>query len=469
VSARDGASGAQAPLAGSPATGDTVAGQTTPRPWAAFAHPDFTWLWLGGVTATVTMLLRTLISAQWLYDETGSAAQLGILSLIQFIQMPVVVYGGALADNFDRKKLMALTQLVAFLSLLPITLLAAADRLQPWHIFAVTGVSGVVNMLGNSARPAMVSRVVPRHLVGNAVATNTATWQVAGVIAPLAFALFYEAFGVTTAFAVSTAIAGASTVMPFLIRVSGEPQGGARRTTWKSITEGFSFVRTHRILPGLYLLDIGVTVVSFYRTLFPIFADQLYGMGAAAVGPLNAANSIGGVAGSFVVYGTNSFRRKGVLVLFFTLAYALLLFAFGFNRAGPEDPVYTWRLALFDFRFSSAFLLGLLIVFGLGMTDAVSMVMRQTIVQLTTPDKLLGRASSAHSFAAMGANNLGGVEVAFMSGAVGAGPTMVLGGAVSVVVVVLIAWGVKGIRKYRYDPANPYEAYEGGKPPPVSS
>jgi hypothetical protein len=99
------------------------------------------------------------------------------------------------------------------------------------------------------------------------------------------------------------------------------------------------------------------------------------------------------------------------------------------------------------------------------MTDAVSMVMRQTIVQLTTPDKLLGRASSAHSFAAMGANNLGGVEVAFMSAAIGAGPTMVIGGAVSVAVVLLIGWGVRGIRRYRYDPANPYEAYEGGKLP----
>ncbi|MBI4220242.1 MAG: MFS transporter [Chloroflexi bacterium] len=438
------------------------------RPWAPFAHRDFTWLWLGGVSATVTMLLRTLISAQWLYDETGSAAQLGIMSAIQFAQMPVVIYGGALADNFDRKKLMAMTQLVAFLALLAVTLLAAAGSLRPWHIFAVTGVSGIVNMLGNSARPAMVSRVVPRSLIGNAVATNTATWQVAGVIAPLAFAVFYEAFGVTTAFAVATGIAASSMVAPFLIRVSGEPDGGPRRTTWKSITEGYSFVRTHRILPGLYLLDIGVTVVSFYRTLFPIFADQLYGMGAAAVGPLNAANSIGGVAGSFIVYGTNRIARKGLLVLAFSLGYALLLFAFGFNRALPDDPVYSWRLVLFDFRFNTPFLLGLLIVFGLGMTDAVSMVMRQTIVQLTTPDKLLGRASSAHSFAAMGANNLGGVEVAFLSGAIGAGPTMVIGGAVSVAVVFLIGWGVRGIRRYRYDPARPYEAYEGGAPPVTS-
>src|SRR3990172_10630707 len=94
------------------------------KPWSAFAHRDFTWLWLGGVSGTVTMLFRTLVSSQWLYDETGSAAQLGILGLVQFAQMPVVIYGGALADIFDRKKLMAMTQIVAFALLLALTVLA---------------------------------------------------------------------------------------------------------------------------------------------------------------------------------------------------------------------------------------------------------------------------------------------------------------------------------------------------------
>ena len=107
---------AQDALPGAKPTSADAAVATPPpvqiKPWAAFAHRDFTWLWLGGVSATVTMLLRTLVSAQWLYDETGSAVQLGILSAIQFAQMPVVIYGGALAANFDRKKLMVMTQLI---------------------------------------------------------------------------------------------------------------------------------------------------------------------------------------------------------------------------------------------------------------------------------------------------------------------------------------------------------------------
>ena len=88
------------------------------------------------------------------------------------------------------------------------------------------------------------------------------------------------------------------------------------------------------------------------------------------------------------------------------------------------------------------------------------MVMRQTVVQLTTPDRLLGRASSAHSFAAMGANNVGQMEVAFMSAGVGAGPTMVIGGVVSIFVVGLIWKFVPGVSNYRYMPDAERDAAE---------
>ena len=77
-------------------------------PWAVFAHLDFFLLWSSGVTMSVSMILRTLVSAQWLYEATGSAAQLGLLGAVQLLQLPLSLYGGALADRVDRKKLMVL-------------------------------------------------------------------------------------------------------------------------------------------------------------------------------------------------------------------------------------------------------------------------------------------------------------------------------------------------------------------------
>ena len=384
----------------------------------------------------LAMTLRMLISAQWLYEETGSAAQLGFLGAVQLLQIPVALYGGTLADSVDRKKLMAATQGVSFGMLLALTLLAAAEQLAPWHIFAVTGVSGIVNFLGGSARPAMLPRVVPRHLLINAVTAQTVTSQLAMVTAPIVFWQLFEVFGVTTAFAVSTAVALASVVTPLLLNASGRPEGGSAGAPIKSLREGYAFVMGHQLLPGLFLLDIGVTVVSFYRTLFPVFADQLYGLGASGTGLLSTANSIGAILGSFVIFFTDRFAPKGVLVLVATLAYALLLFAFGIN---------------------TVFVLGLVIVGLLGATDGVGMTMRQAIAQLTTPDRLLGRVSSAHSFAAMGANNLGQIEVGVLSGAIGAGNTMLLGGVIAVAAVLAVWRFVPGIRSYRYRPDSPIE------------
>ena len=126
---------------------------------------------------------------------------------------------------------------------------------------------------------------------------------------------------------------------------------------------------------------------------------------------------------------TRDYRAKGMLVLWATLLYGVLLIAFGATTV-------LW--------------VGMIIVVTLGATDGVGMTSRQAIVQLTTPDNMRGRATAAHSLAAMSANGIGQAEVGFMSEMIGADRTMFLGGAVSIVVVFLIWWLVRGVRQYRY-------------------
>lgn len=390
----------------------------------------------------IAMQLRLFASSQWIFDETGSAVQLGILGAVQMLQMPVVVYGGLLADIVDRKKLMVFTQGVSFLSLLVLTLAAWNDSLAPWIIFTVTGVTGIVNMLGNSARPAMLPRVIPRSHTTNAVTFQTASFQVGQIAAPLLFGFLFVTFGVATTFLVGTVFAGVSMIAPALIRASGAPDPDtARQSKTAALREGARFVFKHPILPGLYMLDIGVTVVSFYRMLFPLFASGLYGMGAEGTALLGSANAFGGVGGSMLVFFTEKVRHKGRLVLGATLIYGFGLLAFGLN------PIF-W--------------VGLVIVALLGATDSVGMTMRQAIVQLTTPDRLIGRASSAHSFAAMGANNVGQMEVAFLSAVIGAGATMVVGGFVAIGVVAVIWVAVPGVRRYQYTEVPPGAAVDDG-------
>ena len=306
------------------------------------------------------MQLRLFTSTQWLYEETGSELQLGLLGAVQFLQMPVVVYGGLLADIVNRKKLMVFTQSVSFISLLLLTLASLNQVLSPWMIFAVTGITGIVNMLGNSARPAMLPRVIPRSHVTNGVTFQTASFQVGQIAAPLLFGILFTQFGVTTTFLVGTIFAGVSMITPALIRASGAPDPDTVvKSKVAAIVEGATFVRKHPILPGLFLLDIGVTVVSFYRMLFPLFASGLYGMGAEGTAILGSANALGGVGGSMLVFFTERVRQKGVIVLTATLMYAVGLVAFGLT------PIF-W--------------VGVVIVAFLGATDSVGMTMRQAIV-----------------------------------------------------------------------------------------
>jgi MFS family permease len=405
--------------------------QSDASPWAAFAHLDFFLLWSSGVAMTVSMLLRTLISTQWLYDATGSAAQLGLLGVVQFLQLPMALYGGSLADRMDRKKLMVLTQIFSTLLLAALTLLAAGNLLKPWHIFAVTGLSAMTNTLGSSARPAMLPRVVSRDMLMQAVTILNVTGQLATVIGPILFWPLYDKLGITMSFGISTLICLLSVVFPLLMKASGKPEFIVRQSTWKSLKEGALFVMRHSLLPGIFLLDFSVTVVSFYRQLYPIFADQLYGLGARGTGLLNSATAIGGIIGTLAVFYLGRYSRKGVIVLVATLFYAFFLIAFGANRN---------------------FAAGLVIVGVLGMADSMTVTVRQAIVQLATPDELIGRAASIRTFAAMSANNIGQVEVGVLSGIIGAGPTMLLGGFLSVLFVTAVWRFMPGIRKYRYVP-----------------
>ena len=378
-----------------------------------------------------TMNLRVLATGIWLYEETGSGTVLAGLGLVELgMRIPANMYGGALADEVDRKKLMAVTQVASFVLIAAMGFLEGFDTLRVWHIYVITAILASTSVLGGPARSALTARVVPRSHLMHAVATNTATMQIGTMITPIIFWLTSLTTDLTLSFGVTTIFAALSALLPLLVSIDGRAEGArSGQSRFKNIVDGLIYVKSHPILPGLYLLDLGVTVVSFYRQLFPIFADQLYRGGRGAVSALTWANSVGGLVGSLIVMFTRGYRAKGMLVLWATLIYGVLLILFGATTV-------LWS--------------GMIVIVFLGATDAVGMTTRQAIVQLTTPDNMRGRAVAAHSLAAMSANGIGQFEVGFMSDRIGADNTMYLGGIVSVVVVLLIWWLVKGVRQYRY-------------------
>lgn len=384
------------------------------------------------VTGSIVAWLRILGTAQWLLDETGSAVLVGLIGVVQLVvQVPALLWGGALADRIDRKRLMALANAITGATLLLLGLLNWQGLLTPPMIYLGIALTAASQMLANPARSALVPIVIPRPYLLLATSTDTASQNAAAIVGPLLFAAVAVSSGLSAAFLLGGVIALGSSVLPLLIRAKGVADGhgdGPERSTLQQTTDGFRYVAKHPILPGLFLLDAGITTASFYREILPVLALGLFGAGASATGMLGAANSTGAIVGSFVALLLAGYRAKGMLVLYASFAYGFILFGFGTANN-------LW--------------LGMLMIAALGAADAVTVAVRQTTVMLTTPDHMRGRAFALMILAAQTANNVGTIWVGAWAGSIGAGNTMLLGGAISVVATGLI-WRIwRPIREFR--------------------
>ena len=392
------------------------------KPWSAFEFIDYRILWASAITAMFTMNLRVIVTGIWLYEETGSGFTLAWLGILEFVmRIPANLYGGALADQIDRKKIIIFCQLASFVVMTILTLLLFVEKLEIWHVYSATALLSATSVMSHPSRSALTANVVPKTYLVHAVATNTITMQISTIILPVIFWITSLTPTLTLTFGVTAFFGLLSFIIPFYIKTSGSKHLEIKKnkSTINNIIDGLKYVISHPILPGLYLLDISVTVVSFYRQLFPIFADQLYKGGRATVSILTGANSIGGILGSLLVVQTAKYQPKGMLVLYATLIYAILLILFGSINI-------LW--------------IGVIVIIALGATDSIGMTTRQTIVQMTTPDRMRGRAVAAHSLAAMTANGIGQAEVGFMSEIIGADNTIIFGGIVSIIATLSIWW-----------------------------
>jgi len=400
------------------------------RPWDAFRYRDYRILWGASVTTALVFWIRVLATSQWLFEETGSAAQLGFIGVVQlFVQFPALIYGGTLADHIDRKRLMFFASAIPLTTMLALGLMDASGALNIWIMYVAIAILAAAQMVAQPARSAMIPAVVPENRLMLAITTDTASQNAASIVGPLIFAVVAGMFGLTTTFFVAAVLSLPATAMPLMIRTLGRAVGGTGGSMITSTWEGFRFVVKHPILPGLFLLDTGNTVVSFYREILPVMASGLFRGGAGATGVLGAANSAGAMGGAFFALFLSGYRAKGMLVLYASMAYGVFLFGFGSGNT-------LW--------------LGAVMIGLLGASDSVTVAVRQTTVQLTTPDHMRGRAYAFMIMAAQTANNVGTIWVGFWAAAIGAGNTMVLGGVISLVATVII-WRVwRPIREYRY-------------------
>jgi MFS family permease len=404
---------------------------TRAPPWYAFTYRDYRLLWCALVTSSMVVWMRILGTAQWLLDDTGSAVMVGLIGVVQLVvQVPALLFGGTLADRVDRKRLMLFANVVTSAAMLTLGALNAFDMLTPLMVYVGIAATAVSQMMASPARSALVPIVIPdRHLM-LAASTDTASQNASAIAGPLLFAAVAISAGLSAVFLLAGLISLISAIFPLLIRAEGVAGGqeDQQASAVQQTIAGFRYVSKHPILPGLFLLDVGITTASFYREILPVLALGMFAGGASATGMLGAANSTGAILGSFLALLLVGYRAKGMMVLYASFAYGFILFGFGA---------------------ASTLWFGLLMIAGLGAADAVTVAVRQTTVMLTTPDHMRGRAFALMILAAQSANNVGTIWVGAWAGAIGAGNTMMLGGVISIVATATIWRFWRPIREFR--------------------
>lgn len=378
--------------------------------------------------------MRILGTSQWILDETGSAFLVALIGVIQLVvQIPITLWAGTLADHLDRKRLMTVSHGITALTLLALGLLNAAGLLSPFFVYIGIAITAATHMMASPAASAMIPVIIPEEDLIPANSTDTAFRNMAAILGPLLFAVIATTLDITTVFLTGSVIALISSLLPFLVKAEGKaekPEDHAQKSQLELTLEGLRYTAKHPILPGLFLLDAGITTASFYREILPVLALGLFSGGASATGMLGAANSTGAILGSLTAVLLVGFKAKGMMVLYASFAYGFFLFGFGL---------------------ANSLLIGILMIALLGAADAVTVTVRQTTVMLTTPDHMRGRAFALLVLAAQTANNVGTIWVGTWAGLIGASNTMVMGGVISIVMTALIWWLWKPIREYRSD------------------
>ncbi|HWL93704.1 MAG TPA: MFS transporter [Phycisphaerae bacterium] len=412
---------------------NTTAGPTSEpiRPWSSLLIRDYRLIFVTILCSNTANHMRNVASLYQVYQLSGSSMQLGFTGFFQ--AMPFIffgLFGGVLADSLNRKRLISVTHTLNIVPGLALGILTVTGAVQVWHVNVLSVLAGALQVLGGPSRQAIIPSLVPQSHLLNAVTMATLMMQSTQLFAPVIAGFMIDFFGVAASYFTDAALLLPSVASVLLIRASGQPQGQRRRIAWRSLTEGFEFLWHTRIILSLFILDFFAVLFGFYRPILPIFADTIYNVGARGLGMLYAAPAIGALIGSTLVLTAGNIERKGALSIIATLVFALSL---GFLGLAP------W------------FWMGLIALGVLGISDAISVAIRRTVVQMLAPDDMRGRATSFLTVFAQTTNALGAVIAGTGAALLGAPNAALVGCVLCTLTIIATCWAIPQLWHYRSD------------------
>ncbi|MFJ9841802.1 MFS transporter [Kitasatospora sp. NPDC101155] len=396
-----------------------------PAPWyrRAFAdlsplrdHPDYRRVWFGQVVSSIGQQMTAVAVSVQIYAMTGSAFATGLVGLFSFVPLVAFgLYGGAIADTADRRKLglIGSAGLAAVSAVLAVQAIAGLGLVAV--LYAAVAVQAGFFALSSPARSAMIPRLVPSHQLPAANALATVSMNLGMTVGPMLGGILIGAYGAQAAYLVDTAaFTGTLYAMWRLpaIRPLGERKGRA------SVLDGLRFLREQPNLRTSFLADLAAMIFGLPRALFPAIAVTFYGGDARTVGLLVAGPAVGALIGALFSGWVSRVHRQGAAVLAAVSAWGLAIAAFG---------------ALHNLW------LGLLLLAVAGCADTISMIFRNTMMQVAAPDEMRGRLQGIFTVVVAGGPRLGDFESGAVAALTSPATSVITGGLACVAAVLLLA------------------------------
>jgi MFS family permease len=410
----------------SPASGAMIPTRYALGPWRVLRNRNYALLFWGQLISSTGTQMQVVAVAWQVYMLTHSAIALGLIGLIQAIpRLFFSLVGGVYADVLDRRKMLLLIELLLAATSAVLALCTLFQIINISIIYAVVLVAASVSAFEFPTRQAIIPTLVPREQMADALSLSTAMMQLTFIAGATAGGFVIALLGIANTYwfdVVSYFVVVGSLLLMVVPRIPIEKRA---RAEMAALLEGMGFLRAHPIILGVLSLDFCATFFGSPRALLPVYASTILHAGPQGLGILSAATAIGAVALTPLAGLIGRIPRQGLGVMLAVLAWGLCIIAFGFST-GP-----LWLSALF--------------LMGAGAADMVSMILRNLVIQLTTPDEFRGRISAVNAMFVIGGPTLGQFESGLVAGFTNPVFSVVSGGIACILATLVIAALVPGL------------------------
>ncbi|MDF3850636.1 MFS transporter, partial [Achromobacter denitrificans] len=368
------------------------------------------------------------VAVGWqVYELSGSALDLGLIGLAQFLPMAVLtLVVGHVADRYDRRRIVAICMAIEALATLTLALAALHGLGGRPLIYATLIVMSSARAFEAPTLTTLIPAIVPRAWLPRATALSSSGGQIAQIAGP---ALGGVGYGLGAGWIYCVAAALYLTAFASIASMAVDRAPPRKEpTTWRTLFAGITFIFQRRLLLGTLSLDLFAVLLGGATALLPIFAKDILQAGPWALGALRAAPACGAMLMSLTLARLTLGEHVGRLLFGALMLFGLATTVFGLSTSIP---------------------LSVAALVVLGAADAISVVVRSSLVQLNTPDHMLGRVSAVNTLFVSASNQLGEFESGMLAALVGAVPAVVIGGVGTVAVAGLWMWWFPELRKLR--------------------